>query len=61
MKTMILHNGDMVIMIPKEERAIQRAHLESLIPANDVEYDEITVLLNIVEQKPNLTLVKGGK
>ena len=70
MKTMILHNGDMVITIPKEERAIQRAHLESLIPADEVEFEEITVLLEIVNQsktdcqpinKPKFKLIQGGK
>lgn len=56
---MILFNGDMVITIPKEEKEQQLQHLNSLIPADEVQYDEITVLLNLVENKPNLKLVKG--
>lgn len=61
MKTVILQNGDMVVTIPKEEKEQQLRHLNSLIPANNVEYDEITVLLNLVEHKPTLTLIQGGK
>lgn len=63
MKTMILLNGDMVITIPKEEKEQQLQHLDSLIPADQAQYDEITELMNIVEgikPKPtHLKLVKG--
>ena len=59
MRTMILFNGDMVIQIPKEEKEQQLQHLDSLIPADQAQYDEITVLINLVENKPNLKLVKG--
>lgn len=66
MKTMILLNGDMVITIPKEEKEQQLQHLNSLIPADQTQYDEITELLTIVNPeekckltKPKLTLVKG--
>lgn len=58
---MILLNGDMVITIPKEEKEQQLQHLNSLIPADQAQYDEITVLLNLVENKPTLKLIKGGK
>lgn len=61
---MILFNGDMVVTIPKEEKEQQLQHLNSLIPADEVQYDEITELLNLVggkKSKPKLTLVKGGK
>jgi len=61
MRTMILENGDMVITIPKEEKERQLQHLHSLEPAHKVEYDEITVLLNLVENKPTLKLIQGGK
>ena len=59
MKTMILLNGDMVITIPKEEKEQQLQHLNSLIPADQTQYDEITELLNLVNGKPTLKLVKG--
>lgn len=59
MKTMILLNGDMVIQIPKEEKEQQLQHLDSLIPADQAQYDEITVLFNLVNDKPALKLVKG--
>lgn len=61
MRTMILENGDMVITIPKEEKEQQLQHLNSLEPADKVQFDEITVLLNRVHQKPTLKLIKGGK
>ncbi len=61
MKTMILINGDMVITIPKEEKEQQLAHLEGLIPKDDAQFDEITTLINMVENKPNLKLIHGGK
>lgn len=60
MKTSILLNGDMVVTYTKEERELQLHHLNSLIPANQVEYDEITVLMNLVERKPTLKLIQGG-
>jgi hypothetical protein len=67
MKTVILPNGDMVITIPKEEKEIQLQHLNSLEPTDRVQFDEITVLMDIVNQskkdcKPivNLRLIKGG-
>lgn len=59
MKTSILLNGDMVVTIPKEEKEQQLQHLDSLIPADQAQYDEITVLFNLVENKPTLKLVKG--
>ncbi len=49
----------MVITIPKEEKEQQLQHLDSLVPADQAQYDEITVLINLVENKPNLKLVKG--
>lgn len=60
----------MVITIPKEDWERQLAHLESLEPQTQKEFDEITVLLNLVKgqptskdflqvQKPKLQLVKG--
>lgn len=64
MKTMILQNGDMVIQIPKEEKEQQLQHLDSLIPIDQSQYDEITVLLDMVEERkprPKLTLIKGEK
>lgn len=61
MRTMILLDGTMVITIPKEEKEQQLQHLNSLIPANNVEYDEITVLINLVERRPTLRLIQGGK
>lgn len=60
---MILFNGDMVITIPKEEKEQQLQHLDSLIPADQAQYDEIAVLIDLVEgnkSKPKLTLIKGG-
>jgi len=59
MRTMILDNGDMVITIPKEDKVRQMAHLDSLEPQTQTEFDEITVLMNLVEGKPTLKLVKG--
>ena len=67
MRTMILENGDMVITIPKEEKGRQLQHLHSLEPADKAQFDEITVLLDIVNQSKNdcqpirnhLKLVKG--
>lgn len=58
---MILQNGDMVITIPKEEKGQQLKHLNDLIPADDIQYNEISVLINMVEGKPTLTLIKVGK
>lgn len=67
MKTVILPNGDMVITIPKEEKEQQLQHLNSLEPTDRVQFDEITVLMDIVNQskkdcKPivNLRLIQGG-
>lgn len=73
MKTEILNNGDMIITIPKEDKARQFAHLDSLEPQTQKEFDEITVLMNLVKgtdkvsipstgykNKPVLKLVKGG-
>lgn len=70
MNTSILNNGDMIITIPKEDWERQLAHLESLEPQTQEEFDEITVLLNLVKGKPTgkenkpvqkskLQLVKG--
>ena len=61
MRTLILLNGDMVVTIPKEEKEQQLQHLESLIPADQAQYDEITVLFDLVNgTKPcHLKLVKG--
>lgn len=59
MRTSILDNGDMVITIPKEEKEQQLQHLDSLIPADKAQYDEITVLFDLVNDKPALKLVKG--
>ncbi len=61
MRTLILLNGDMVITIPKEEKEQQLQHLESLIPADKAQYDEITVLFDLVNGNPpcHLKLVKG--
>lgn len=62
MRTSILLNGDMVITIPKEEKEQQLQHLDSLIPADQVQYAEITELINLVEgikPRPKLILVKG--
>lgn len=67
MRTMILLNGDMVVTIPKEEKDQQLQHLDSLIPADQAQYDEITVLFDLVKGsksncklncKPTLKLVK---
>lgn len=49
MRTMILLNGDMVVTIPKEEKDQQLQHLDSLIPADQAQYDEITVLFDLVK------------
>ena len=57
MQTKILNSGEMVVIFAKEEVDLQIAHLESLIPADDEQYEEITILLNIVKKKPNLKLV----
>lgn len=57
MKTMILKNGDMVITIPKEEKEKQIAHLELLEPIDDEQYNEITIMLNLIRKIPNLRLV----
>ncbi len=58
--------GDMVIIIPEDEKEQRIAHLDSLIPADQAQYDEITELLTIVNHeekckltKPTLKLVKG--
>ena len=59
MRTLILLNGDMVITIPKEEKDQQLRHLDSLEPQTQQEFDEITVLLNLINGKPTLKLVKG--
>lgn len=67
MRTIIFFNGDMVITIPKEEKEQQLQHLDSLIPADQAQYDEITVLFDLVNEsvtnrnqlKPTLKLVKG--
>lgn len=48
MQTSILLNGDMVITIPKEEKEQQLRHLDSLLPADKAQFDEITELMNIV-------------
>lgn len=50
MRTSILLNGDMVITIPKEEKEQQLQHLDSLIPADQAQYEEITKLMDIVNQ-----------
>lgn len=47
---MILLNGDMVITIPKEEKEQQLQHLDSLIPADQAQYAEITVLFDLVNE-----------
>lgn len=54
----------MIITIPKEDKERQLAHLYSLEPQTQKEFDEITVLLNLVDptgykSKPVLKLVKG--
>lgn len=61
MRTLILLNGDMVIQISKEEKEQQLQHLESLIPVDQAQYDEITVLFDLVNGKQpcHLKLVKG--
>ena len=66
MNTSILNNGDMVITIPKEDWERQLAHLDSLEPQTQQEFDEITTLINLVKgvevapvQKHKLQLVKG--
>lgn len=51
--------GDMVIIIPEDDKPRRLAHLNSLNPKDQKEFDEITVLLNLVENKPTLKLVKG--
>ena len=51
MRTLILLNGDMVIQISKEEKEQQLQHLESLIPVDQAQYDEITVLFDLVNGK----------
>ena len=64
---MILENGDMVITIPKDDKLRQMAHLDSLEPQTRQEYNEITVLMDIVNEKGkivnpivnHLKLVKG--
>lgn len=64
MNTAILNNGDMVITISKEERTLQLQHLNSLEPQTQQEYDEITILFDLVKgvpTKPKLTLIKGGE
>ena len=61
MRTVILENGDMVITIPKKEKERQLQHLQSLEPVDRAQFDEITVLLNLVENKPTLKLIQGGK
>ena len=58
---MILQNGDMVITIPKEEKEQQLKHLNDLIPKDGDQFEEISVLINMVEGRPTLTLIKGGK
>lgn len=50
MKTSILLNGDMVVTIPKEEKEQQLQHLDSLIPADQAQYAEITVLFDLVNE-----------
>lgn len=55
----------MLITIPKDEKAQQLRHLNSLEPKDKTEFDEITVLLNLVVEdcKPianHLKLVKVG-
>lgn len=63
MRTLILLNGDMVITIPKEEKEQQLRHLDSLEPADDAQYEEITELYDLVNQtvkkRNHLKLVKG--
>ena len=67
MNTQILNNGDMVITIPKEDLERQLAHLDSLEPQTQKEFDEITTLMNLVKGQPtgvenkpvHLKLVKG--
>lgn len=51
----------MVITIPKEEKEQQLKHLNDLIPKDDAQFEEISVLINMVEGRPTLTLIKGGK
>jgi len=62
-RTLILLNGDMVITIPKEEKEQQLQHLDSLVPADQAQYDEITVLFDLVNEtvtnRNHLKLVKG--
>lgn len=50
MNTQILNNGDMVITIPKEDWERQMAHLDSLEPQTQKEFDEITVLMQLVKR-----------
>ena len=64
MNTQILGNGDTVITIPKEDWERQMAHLDSLEPQTQTEFDEITTLMNLVKGQPTqpvrqLKLVKG--
>ncbi len=69
MRTLIVaHDGvvpvkkdDMVIIIPKEEVEQRLDHLNRLIPTDQVQYDEITELFNLVEGKPTFKLIIGGK
>lgn len=61
MKTIILNNRDMVITIPKEEKDLQLHHLNSLEPKDKLQFDELTELFAIVNNKPNLKLIIGGK
>lgn len=51
----------MVVTIPKEEKEQQLQHLNSLIPSDQEQYDEITTLINLVLGKPILTIIKGGR
>ena len=57
MQTKLMQDGTMIIIIPKEEKQHQIQHLESLEPLTDEQYDEITIILNILNKKPNLRLV----
>ena len=57
MQTKILQNGDMVVIIPEDEKEWQIQHLESLEPLTDEQFDEITIMLNIIKKIPNLRLV----
>lgn len=54
-----VEKDDMVIVIKKGEKEQRIAHLDSLIPKDQAQYDEITVLFDIVHGKPTLKLVKG--